>query len=515
MSTPRPASPHPASPSASSQAIIALDLGTTSCRALVFDLDGNVLGQESRTYPLHTPHPGYAEQDPAELLAAADAVVPAALQQAGVNPPDVLGISLCTYLHAVIAIGPQGEPLTPAITWADSRSVPQVDAMRLRRDWPSFYARTGCPPHPMYPLYKLMWLRQNQPDVFRRAARFVSIKELLVHHWTGQWLVDYGIASGTALFNLEQLDWDEEALDLAGVRRDQLPEPVPTTHTVPLASDVARRLGLLSGTPVVMGAGDGVLSSLGSGAIEPGVLAAMVGTSGALRACVEKPVADPQARVWCYYLDKNRWILGGSLNNGGIVLRWLGDQLYPGADYGQLTAEAARAPVGSGSLLFLPYLAGERSPGFNARARGVWFGLGLEHQRPHLIRSALEAVVYRLYSVLGPLEELAGPVREIRATGGFARSPLWLRIAADVFGRQVAVPAQTEGSALGAFVLGAVALGVAPDLSWVHRFIHIDQRLEPDPVHHQTYDQLFRIYQRVNQALQGEFLSLAELREKR
>lgn len=506
---------HVGSPRRASPAIVALDLGTTSCRALVFDLDGQVLGQDSRTYPLHTPHPGYAEQDPSELLGAADAVVPVALERSGVRPSDVMGVSLCTYLHAVIAAGPCGEYLTPAITWADGRSAPQVDAMRLRPDWRSFYVRTGCPPHPMYPLYKLMWLRQNRPEVFARAARFVSVKELLVHHWTGQWLVDYGIASGTALFNLERLDWDEEALALAGVRREQLPQPVPTTYTVPLPPDVASHLGLLTGTPLVMGAGDGVLSSLGSGAIERGVLAAMVGTSGALRACVERPLADPQARVWCYYLDKNRWILGGSLNNGGMVLRWLRDQLMPGADYDQMTAEAAKAPVGSGSLLFLPYLAGERSPGFNARARGVWFGLGLEHQRPHLVRSALEAVVYRLYSVLGPLEELAGPAMEIRATGGFALSPLWLHIAADVFGRQVAVPAQTEGSALGAFVLGAVALGVAPDLSWVHRFTHIDQRLDPDSDHHRTYEQLFDVYQRVNRSLQEEFRALAELRDQR
>lgn len=498
-----------------SQVIIALDMGTTSCRALVFDLNGRVLGQDSRTYDLLTPQPGFAEQNPQDLLAAADAVVPGALQRAGVTPADVLGVSLCTYLHAVIALGPAGEYLTPAITWADGRSAPQVDAMRARPDWRDFYARTGCPPHPMYPLYKLLWLSQNQSDIFRRAARFVSAKELLVNHWTGEWLVDYGIASGTAMFNLERLDWDEDSLALVGVRREQLPQPVPTTQQVPLTAAAAKSLGLLPGTPVIMGAGDGVLSSLGSGAIEPGIIAAMVGTSGALRACVSKPVADPKARVWCYYLDKDRFILGGSLNNGGIVLRWLSEQLFPGSgDYDDVIAEAAKAPAGSSSLLFLPYLAGERSPGFNARARGVWFGLGLEHGRPHLTRSALEAVVYRLYSVLGPIEELTGPAREIRATGGFARSPFWLQIAADVFGREVVRPAQTEGSSLGAFVLGAVALGIAPDLSWVHRFVEPDQRFQPNQANHRTYKKLFALYQRVSGKLQDEFAALADLREK-
>lgn len=494
--------------------LVAVDLGTTSCRALVFDLEGRVHGQASRTYPLHTPRPGYAEQDPAELLAAADQVVPAALRQAGAHPDRVLGIALCTYLHAVVAQDRAGRCLTPAITWADGRSAPQVDAVRERGDWQDLYARTGCPPHPMYPLYKLMWLHRHRPDVTAAAARYASIKDLLVEHWTGEWVVDYGIASGSALFNLHALDWDPGALALAQVDRRQLPALVPTTQRLPLAPAAAERLGLRPGTPVVVGAGDGVLSSLGTGGIEPGVLVAMVGTSGALRARVNRPLADPKARVWCYYLDRDAWILGGSLNNGGIVLRWVRDQLYgPDTPYEAVVAEAAQAPPGSGGLVFLPFLAGERSPGFNARARGVWFGLGLEHGRPHLVRSALEAVAYRLYSVLQPLEELAGPAREIRASGGFAHSSLWLQICADVFGRTVTVPAQTEGSALGAFVLGAVALGLVPGLDAVHRYIRMDRRLDPDPRHRDTYQALYGIYQRVYTAVQAEFRALADWRE--
>lgn len=494
--------------------IVALDLGTTSCRALVFDQDGRVAGQASQAYPLHTPRPGYAEQDPAELLAAADAVVPAALARAGARPEAVLGISLCTYLHAVIALDAAGGCLTPVITWADGRAAPQVDAMRARPDWHDLYARTGCPPHPMYPLYKLIWLREHQPALFAAAARFSSIKPLLLEHWTGRWVEDYGIASGSGLFNLAALDWDPGALALAGVRREQLPAPVPTTARFGLTAAAAARLGLRPGTPVVAGAGDGVLSSLGSGAIAPGVLVAMVGTSGALRARVDRPVADPQARVWCYYLDRDAWILGGSLNNGGIVLRWIRDRFYgPETPYEQIIAEAAAAPAGSGSLVFLPYLAGERSPGFNARARGVWFGLGLEHGRPHLVRSALEAVAYRLYSVLGPLEELTGPAAEIRCSGGFARSRPWLQICADVFGRPVTVPSQTEGSALGAFILGAVALGLVPDLDSVHRHIRIEQHLQPDPANRAVYARLYGVYRQVNAGVQDAFLALARIRE--
>jgi gluconokinase len=492
--------------------IVALDLGTTSCRALVFGLDGQILSQASRTYPLHTPRPGWAEQDPHDLLGAADAVVPEAVAAAGVRPADVAGLVLCTYMHSQIALGPEGEYLSPLLTWADTRSAAQVEQVRATASWRDLYARTGCPPHTMYPLYKFMWLRQHQPQLLQKAHRWVSIKELLIHRWTGEYALDYNLATGSGLFSGRTLDWDPEAVELAGLRWDQLSRVVPPMQTFPL---LPGRLGLVPGTPVVAGAGDGVLSSLGTGAIEPGVVAAMVGTSGAVRACVPEPVADPQARVFCYYLDKNRWILGGSLNNGGIAVQWARELLYPGGTQADMEAEAASVEPGAGSLLFLPYLAGERSPGFNGRARGVWLGLGLEHKRPHMARSVLEAVAFRLYSVLGPIGELCGGVKEIRASGGFARSDLSLQLCADVFGREVTVPDQKEGSALGAFVLGAVALGLAPDLSWVHQLVRVDRRVSPGPAqHHALYEDLFTIYQRAFRNLTYEFAALAYLRER-
>jgi len=490
--------------------LIALDLGTTSCRAILFDLHGQVLAQASRTYPLATPHPGFAEQDPAELIAAAEAVVPEAIARAGVEPGQVLGLSLSTHMHSLLLVGPGGEFLTPVITWADGRSAPQAEAMRARPDWLDLYQRNGCPPHAMYPLYKLQWLQAHQPGLVQRAVKVTGIKEVLLHRWSGEWATDYSVGTASGLVNLHRLAWDEWALELAGVRPDQLPPLCEPTRSLPLTSG---RVGLRSGTPIIVGAGDGLLSSLGSGAIEPGVLAAMVGTSGALRAPVSRPTPDPQGRLWCYYLAKERWILGGALNNGGIALRWFRDTFYPGEpEYDRPLADAATAPVGSHSLLLLPYFAGERSPGFNSLARAVWFGLGLEHTRADMARSVLEAVAYRLYSVLGPIEEVVGPAREIRATGGFARSDFWLQICADLFGRPLTVPAQTEGSALGALALGLVGLGLADDLSAVHRLVQPGRRLEPDLANHEHYAELYALYQQVSQSLQPHFRTLAQLR---
>jgi sugar (pentulose or hexulose) kinase len=346
------------------ETIITLDLGTTSCRALLFDLKGNALAQASRTYPLHTPRPGFAEQEPETLLAAADSVVADVVMQAGDAAGKVLGVSLCTYMHSLIALDADGRYLSPFSTWADIRSAQEVEEVRSRDGWAELYARTGCPPHTMYPLYRFIWFRKHEPELLARAYRFVTIKELLIHRWTGQWLVDCNLASGSGLFNMRTLTWDPGALELAGVRPEQLNPAVPTVHTVPLNTD---RLGLPLGTPVVVGAGDGVLSSLGSGAIAPGVVAAMVGTSGAIRACVREPVADPQARVFCYYLDEGHYILGGSLNNGGIALRWMRDQFYPGVRLGFLALPGGRA------------LAGLQRPG---PGRLVWPGAGA-HPGPH------------------------------------------------------------------------------------------------------------------------------------
>lgn len=492
--------------------LIALDLGTTSCRALVFDGEGRVAGHHGVAYPLHTPELGWAEQDPAVLVAAAERAVEGALAQAGARSGSVLGISLSTYLHSFVALDEDGEPLTPIWTWADSRAADQAEAVRQRAEWRSLYHRTGCPPHPMYPLYKLIWLREAQPDLLARAAWFGGIKELLLQRWTGRFLVDESVASGTGLFDLRRGCWDEGALRLAGIHAERLAPVVPVRTALPLAAEAASRLGLLPGTPVVVGAGDGVLSNLGAGATAPGIFAAMVGTSGALRTCVAEPVADPQARVWCYHLDERSWVVGGAISNGGMVLRWVRDRLYtPTTPYDEIIAEAAAVAPGADALLFLPYLSGERSPGFDARARGVWFGLGLEHTRAHMARSALEAVAYRLYSVLGPLEELAGSAQEIRATGGLAQSDLWLQICADAWGREVIVPAQTEGSALGAYLLGAAALGVkvapvpAPGAA-VRRFT-------PNGSHHARYRELFALYSTLRDKVSAEYQALARFRE--
>ena len=523
--------------------ILTLDLGTTSVRATLFSRAGAVVGRASCTYPLHHPRPGWAEQEPGLLLSAAEETIATVIRETAVLPAQIEALSLSTFFHALIGMSGGGGYLTPAITWADTRAA--ADAAGLRRSSLSeeLYRATGCPPHPMYPFYKFLWLRREEPEVFASSRRWSMVKDLLLWRWTGHWVLDYSVANGTGLWNMQKQTWDEWALELAGLERQCLPDLVPTTTILPLTEQAAARMGLLGGTPVVAGAGDGVLSSLGAGAIIPGILAAMIGTSGALRYASDRPRTDPQGRVWCYHLTEGTWILGGSLNNGGLVWRWFRDQLArelltgfseggpgdwagplegaagrlegaQGSDpYERLCQEAARIPPGAEGLLFLPYLAGERSPGFNALARGVLFGLGLNHTRAHLARATLEGIAYRLRDVLEALEDLGGRAAEVRATGGWTRCQHWLQIAADVLDRPLVVPKEEEGSSLGAFYLARLALGRARTLEEQIGAVSLGARLAPRDEISRIYDRYYQLYRRIYEKLQPDFETLATLRD--
>ncbi|UUZ95886.1 hypothetical protein LJK87_16765 [Paenibacillus sp. P25] len=496
--------------------IIAADIGTTSSKTLVIDREGRVLASHSVEYPLHTPRPDMAEQDPDEIFQAVVTAIRTVIGKARVLPSQILCVSFSSAMHSLIAIDRELKPLTQCITWADNRSVGYVKVLKEELDGLGIYRRTGTPIHPMSPLLKLMWFRDNRPELFEQAYKFIGIKEYVFAKLFGRLVIDHSIASATGLFNLRELDWDAKALEACGVRPEQLPEPVPTTFTLEgLSADDAAALGLAADTPFVIGASDGVLANLGVGAYEPGIYAVTIGTSGAVRGVVHEPQTDPEGRLFCYNLKDNFWVVGGAINNGGIMFRWVRDELATleaeegrgrGMDpYDYLTELARGVPVGSDGLIFLPLLAGERAPYWNANARGVFFGLSLYHQKKHMIRAVLEGVMYRIHSVVSALEEMNGPTKEIRASGGFARSPFWLQMMSDVLGSPVAVPNTIESSGLGAAQLGMLALGEIKDFSSVHDWMRVEQSLTPSAANHEIYLQLTTIYNRVYHQLKNEF----------
>lgn len=501
--------------------IVAADLGTTSTKTLVIDRDGRIIASHAVEYPLFTPRPDVAEQNPDEIFQALLDAIKAVMVKSGVSSDQVLCVSFSSAMHSLIAIDRDLNPLTRCITWADNRSAAYVNILNKEYNGHDIYLNTGTPIHPMSPLLKLMWLKDHRPDLHQSAYKFIGIKEYVFAKLFGKLVIDYSLASATGLFNLRSLSWDEQALETAGISQEQLSEPVTTTYKLEgMKREYALAMGLRDNTPFVIGASDGVLANLGAGAIEPGIYAATIGTSGAVRGVVREPITDPQGRLFCYALKEDFWCVGGSINNGGIMFRWVRDQLATaeaeegrrlGMDpYDYLTQIAEGVPPGSDGLIFLPLLAGERAPYWNANARGVFFGLSLYHEKKHMIRSVLEGVMYRIHSVATALEELCGETKEVRASGGFARSPFWLQIMSDVLNAHVAVPDSIESSGLGAAQLGLLAMGEIKDFSKVHHWLHMHHYHDPYESNVAIYRKLTPIYNSVYFRLRHEFDEIAE-----
>ena len=507
---------------------IGVDIGTTSTKAVVFAAGGRRRGEalagHAVEYPLAAPVPGAAEQDPDRIHAAVIASIRGAVDAAGIAGQEVACIAFSAAMHSLIAVGKHDEPLTASITWADNRAAPWALRVDHDHDGLAIYRRTGTPIHPMSPLIKLLWLRHELPKAWKRARRFIGIKEYVLRRLCGEYAVDHSIASATGLLNLESLGWDEGALQLAGIDASKLSALVPTTHRMKLVdARCAHALGVAVDTPVIVGANDGVLSNLGVGAIQRGSVALTIGTSGAMRTVVDAPHTDPAGRTFCYALTGKHWVVGGPVNNGGIVLRWVRDEFAVaetetakrlGIDpYDVLTHIAARVPAGAAGLLFHPYLAGERAPMWNPDLRGSFFGLAMHHRKEHMIRAVLEGVVMNLYTILPAIEDLIGHAHVIKATGGFARSPMWRQMLADVFDRDVVVPESIESSCFGAAMLGLFALGELHALEDVTRLVGAAHHHAPDPACVAIYDRLMPIFTALPRQLADQYRAIAAFQQ--
>lgn len=504
--------------------VIAVDIGTTSTKALVVGERGKVLAARSIEYPLHTPEPGAAEQDPEQIFQSVVDSIRGVLEDSAIAGEDVLCVTFSSAMHSLIAVDRDGRPLTQSITWADQRSHDYAEQLKRDGTGLAIYTSTGTPIHPMSPLVKLMWMKERRPELFASAYKFIGIKEYVFFRLFGKYWVDYSIASATGLFNLQSLTWDAQALDTAGIRADRLAEPVSATFKATGLTDPwASRMGLPAETPFIIGASDGVLANLGIGVMNSNEMAVTIGTSGAVRTVVNTPTVDAQGRLFCYSLAEDHWVIGGASNNGAIVLRWILDELYgtdaeiakrEGKDpFEQMLQEAEQVPPGADGLLCLPLLTGERAPYWNSNARGVFFGLSLAHKRQHMLRAAMEGVMFQIAAISELLEQLAGKPQLIRASGGFAKSSLWCQMLADVTGIPIVIPEVVESSGLGAAQLGLYAMGATDRL--VQDWGAADgRRFTPNMDHYRIYQRMLPIYHQVYEQLIGSFEQLSSLGSK-
>lgn len=443
--------------------VIGLDVGTTAAKAVAFGVTDSRQVSAVHEYPLIRPRSGWRVQDPDAVLTAVTRSLTEVVSR--LDGAQVDALSLSTAMHALVALDEQRRPLTPIVTWADARARDVARDLRATPAAAALHRRTGTPVHSMSPLTKLRWFAEHEPALTAAADRWVGLKDLVIHHLTGELVTELSSASGTGLFNLADRTWDPEALALAGVRRDQLPDERSTTASLPLADGIAAQIGLPGGVPVVLGAGDGPLGNLGTGALGRGVAGLSLGTSGALRLVVDEPWADPTGRLFCYALTDDHWVVGTPISNGGAVVRWAGsvfaaDRRASDAD---VLALARAVPAGSDGLVMLPFLLAERGPLWDADVRGAFLGIRQHHTREHFVRAAVEGVAFQLATILDGLDQVQ-PVTSIRATGGVFRADLWREVLAGVLGRPLVVSNGAEGSALGAAALGLYAVGGASSL---------------------------------------------------
>lgn len=503
---------------------IGIDIGTTGTTAVIFADGGEAIQQVSVEYPLLTPEPKIAEQDPDEILAAVILATKSAIKKAKLAKNQIKLLSFSAAMHSLIAIDQEELPLTASITWADQRSEAYARALKETNGL-SIYQNTGTPIHSMSPLAKLIWLREEKPEIFQDAKTFIGIKEYIFYQLFGEYIVDYSIASATGLFNIHTLDWDEEALETTQISREQLPKVVPTTEVFRgMNVQIAEELGIVAQTPVVIGANDGCLANLGVNAIEPGVIAMTIGTSGAIRTVTDKPITDPKGRFFCYALTDEHWVVGGPVNNGGIILGWLKDELgreetaealrSEQNPYDRITEKVATIQPGAEGLLFYPYLTGERAPIWNANAKGSFYGLGLHHTKEHMMRAVLEGINLNLYMVYQTLEKIIGSPDKIHASGGFAQSDIWRQMMADVFNTEIHVSQTIESSALGAVILGRYALGEIDSLEEGAQVIATSDISKPHPEHAQIYQELAPLYNRISQLFEAGYDEITEFQEK-
>ncbi len=355
--------------------VIGLDLGTTSVKAVMFNRNGKLIAEAEEMIRSYYPQPEWVEQNPREIEKSAVATIRDVVQKSGANKNEILAIGISCAMHSLICVDEQFEPLSQMLIWADGRASQQADHM-LQTTGRDIYLKTGTPIHPMSPFLKLVWMKETHYEPYLQADYFMSMKEYLLLKWFGTRVIDYSMASASGLMNLTTLDWDTEALEMVGVERKQLSAIVPPTEALTgLKHQLAEEMGLHSEIPVVIGAADGQLANLGSGAINPGEVAISVGTSGAIRQFIQGARISEKQDTFSYAFTKNTSIIGGPTNNGGIALQWLKDLLNFEGSHEELISSAARVEPGADGIIFLPYVNGERAPLWNRRAKGNFYGL--------------------------------------------------------------------------------------------------------------------------------------------
>jgi xylulokinase len=506
--------------------LLGIDIGTSATKALLINERGQILASASRDYPLYAPHPGWSEQDPQDWWLATAAAIRELLKTPGVSPESVAALSFSGQMHGSVLLGKdaagsggQANALRRALLWNDQRTAAecaQIEAKAgSRRDLVQLVGNAALPG---FTLPKLLWVRANEPDVWKQTAYVLLPKDFVRFRLTGQLATDVGDASGMLLFDVDRRGWSQKAVALLGIDPALLP---PTLESASQAGTItawaAAQTGLREGTPVIAGSGDNMAGAIGAGVVEEGTVLAVLGTSGVILAhsgTPRKDLADPNAcgrlHTMCAATDAKGWVLTGCTLSAGGALQWARNTLAPGVAYDQLMQEAATAPPGCEGLVFLPYLTGERCPYPNPLARAGFIGLTSRHTRAHIFRAVIEGVTFNMAAILDLMRGTGVLVQTVRLSGGGNRSQLWRQMQADCYNAPVVTTNSDEGgSALGAALLAGVGVGIWPSVQAACRAT-IQTRETLTPQNPRQYDHARELFAKLYQDLAPHFADLAK-----
>jgi xylulokinase len=507
--------------------ILAHDLGTSGNKATLFSLDGVMGASVLCEYPVQYPKQNWVEQNPDDFLKAVSASTRQLLEKAGIKAGDIAAVCFSGQMMGCLLVDKEGTPLRNMIIWADTRAGAEEKDMIRKVGMEYGYKTTGHRLSASYSAAKLLWVRSNENEVYKRTYKMLHAKDYIIHKLTGKFVTDYSDASGTNLFDLAKKTWDKQILEVLDIPSGILPDPRPSTDKAgSVTAEAARETGLLEGTPVIIGGGDGSCACVGAGVVSEGSAYNVLGSSSWISLASAAPVYDPEMRTFTWvHLDPALYTPCGTMQAAGYSYNWYKNTLCGGEiaeaqsggvnPYTLIDDGAANARPGAGGLLYLPYLLGERSPRWNHEARGAFIGLSVTTSKGDISRAVLEGVGFNLKIILQILEK-ASTIDKVAIIGGGAKGPVWLQILADIWQKPLEVPTYTEeATSLGAAVCGGVGIGAFRDFSVIHKFNRPVKTIKPHTERAPLYDELFQLFNKTYDSLTGVYQGLADFNRTR
>lgn len=504
-------------------AYLGIDIGTSGTKTLAIDEAGAILASATVEYPLYSPQPGWSEQLPEDWWQATVKSVRKVLKTAGVKKADVKGIGLSGQMHGSVFLDAKHEVIRPALLWNDQRTQMECDEIELRAGGRKRLIKmVANPALTGFTAPKILWLRNHERKNFDRCKQVLLPKDYVRFRLTGEFATEVSDASGTLLLDVKKRDWSKSLLEKLDLDRGLLPNVYESEEVSgELSGEAAKKLGLDPGVPVVGGGGDQAAGAIGNGIVKKGVISATMGTSGVVFAHSEDVQYDPEGRLHTFcHAVRGQWHIMGCVLSAGGALQWYRNALCQAEiaeakkrkidPYELITAQAAEAPVGSEGLYFLPYLTGERTPHADPNARAAWIGLSLRHGKSHLARAVIEGATYAMRDSLEIIKEMGVPVRQIRLSGGGARSPFWRQMQADVYGQRVCTINAEEGPAYGVALLAAAGTGAYKNVvEACAATISVVTETKPDVKSKRIYNRLYPTYGNLYRSLKGDFATIA------